>query len=481
MKMKSIMKSNCWLIYWMMLASIALCFGSCKDDAQNGADMQPFDPSKPVVISDFAPKSGGAGQRLVIYGKNFGNDPNIVNVYIGGEKAILISAKGESLYCMVPQGAYKGTVEVRVGGEENPVTANSETKFDYIRKMVASTLCGYKNEQDDQGWKEGKFSVTAGFRLPAYMKFDPIDTKIMWMAYDQWDNVKGDFYKVNFRDSTVTRHLTRGDGNWDRLRSVEFSPDGQHMIIANDQWGQEVLSTSILSRARNFKDPQKLTISEACNGASFHPNGELYYNSYADGQFFRFDTDLFYKNPGFQPNKINNDLLFLVQDSGWEFRIHIHPTGNYAYIVVINKHYILRTDYSWEKKRFTQPYVVCGSAGEKGWEDGVGTKARLNTPYQGVFVKNPEYAGKEDEYDFYFAEMDNHCIRMLTSESSVTTFAGRGGASTEGGYVDGDLRQEARFDHPTGIAYNEDENAFYICDMFNRRIRKIAFEAMEEE
>ncbi|MNS78638.1 hypothetical protein D3C72_1122590 [compost metagenome] len=65
----------------------------------------------------------------------------------------------------------------------------------------------------------------------------------------------------------------------------------------------------------------------------------------------------------------------------------------------------------------------------------------------------------------------------------MTTFAGRGSSSINAnpyGYVDGDLRQEARFDRPSGIAYNEAEGAFYIGDQSNRRIRKIALEEMDQ-
>jgi hypothetical protein len=49
------------------------------------------------------------------------------------------------------------------------------------------------------------------------------------------------------------------------------------------------------------------------------------------------------------------------------------------------------------------------------------------------------------------------------------------------GYVDGDLREEARFYHPTGLAYNESTNTFYVGDRANRRVRKIAMEEMDEE
>lgn len=30
--------------------------------------------------------------------------------------------------------------------------------------MVVGTLCGYRNNNDDQGWKDGPFETCAGFR-----------------------------------------------------------------------------------------------------------------------------------------------------------------------------------------------------------------------------------------------------------------------------------------------------------------------------
>lgn len=90
--------------------------------------------------------------------------------------------------------------------------------------------------------------------------------------------------------------------------------------------------------------------------------------------------------------------MFTVQDKEWEFNIIIHPTGNYAYLMVINKHYILRSDYNGES--FTTPYVVAGSANQNGYVDAVGNLAKFDSAYQGVFVKNDNYKGEIDEYDF---------------------------------------------------------------------------------
>lgn len=479
---KQLLKGNDWSKHILLWAFIALSMSvwSCKDETKGTQGAIPFDPSQPVVVSDFLPKSGGMGQRLVIYGKNFGNDKNDVQVFIGGKEAVVISTQGESIYCMVPRQAFNGEIEVRVGGE-NKVIGKSAVAFDYERKMVVSTLLGYRNQRGDEPWRDGKFKdpdqnkMASGFWEPSFFKFDPANPKHLWVTFDGNNGL----YLVNFEDSTVTKKRS----DFDRPRSVDFTIDHKYMIIAEDRGGENDRATYRLSRAKNWTDLEVITRYKQCNGASIHPvNGEMYFNSYEKGQFFRFDLNKYFAEGLGDKDYVP---LFVVHDPSWEYKIMIHPTGNYAYINVINQHYILRVDYNWEKKRFNQPYLVCGQLRAEGYEDGVGSSVRLRNPYQGVFVKNPEYeaAGKTDIYDFYFTDQMNHAIRKLTPEGSVTTFAGRGSSSLNPnpwGYVNGDLREEARFDRPSGIAYNEAEKAFYIGDQANRRIRKIALEEMEE-
>ena len=465
----------------LILAFASIGFYGCQSDDQEEMAYPPFDSSKPIEVSGFNPESGGAGQRLVIYGKNFGTDPSMVSVLVGGKEAKVISVNGESLYCLVPKQAFDGDIEVRIGGRDKEVIAYADTAFDYQRKKVASTLIGYKNDRGDEPWKDGKFKsddqieMASGFKNASFMKFDPLNPKHLWVTFD----FNNGLYLINFADSTVTKKRS----DFDRPRSIDFTNDGQYMIIAEDRGGENDRATYRLSRDKDWQDREILTKYRNCNGASVHPvNGELYFNSYEKGQFFRFDLNKYFEE-GLGDK--DYEQLFVVQDPGWEYKIFIHPSGNYAYIVIINKHYILRVDYNWEKERFNQPYLVCGKLGSAGYQDGVGSSVRLDTPYQGVFVKNDEYveAGKKDEYDFYFTEQYNHDIRKLTPAGSVTTFAGRGSSSINPdpyGYVNGDLREEARFDQPTGIAYDEEEGAFYVGDKENHRIRKIALEGEDE-
>ena len=132
-KMKKVLKE--WR--WILLALFTICICSCKDD--DNVETGAFDPSKPVAISDFTPKEGGAYQKLLIYGENFGTDVSKVKVKIGGKDAIVINVKSTYVYCFVPSGAFSGEIEITVGEGENAVTTTASTTFSYEKKM--STAC----------------------------------------------------------------------------------------------------------------------------------------------------------------------------------------------------------------------------------------------------------------------------------------------------------------------------------------------------
>ena len=500
MKKNKIMKDN-WRICWVALLLVALCFGSCGDDNNNEGDASniAFNPNNPVQVSGINPTTGGFGQRLVIYGENFGNDPSIVNVLVGGKKAIVINVKSESIYCLVPSQAYSGEVEVQITNGDAPVvSAVAEVKFEYVRKQLVSTLCGSRRDDGGYDTKDGPFNDCGAFGSPNWMEFDPKYPHLLYVAADRGagdeNEGNGDMRILDLKNRYVGTALTEGDmGGTNRGRALAFF-DENHMAVAVDQ-GDELRAT-VYGFTRNKEAPQDddhnyrmwgnrvaLVNFKSSNTVAFHPvDGDMYFNSYDKGQFFRVDRqqiqDIF---DGVRTTPADKEVLFQM-DNGWEYNIRIHPTGNYAYIVSINKHYIQRTNYYWASKRFVTPFVVAGTAERADYIDGIGTSARLRTPNQGVFVKNPEYAGQEDEYDFILCDKMNQCIRKITPQGKVSTFAGRGSASLNDnpwGYVDGDLRQDARFDRPKGIAYDEANDTYYIGDGSNRRIRKIAYEGEE--
>ena len=90
-----------------------------------------------------------------------------------------------------------------------------------------------------------------------------------------------------------------------------------------------------------------------------------------------------------------------------------------------------------------------------------------------VLVAKPQQGCFDDDDNFYVCDQSNNLIRKVEPSGQVTTFAGR---QYEWGWADGDLRKEARFDRPHGIAYNKHTGEFYIADKNNKRIRIITKE-----
>ncbi len=485
---------------WLGVMMTLLCgFAvSCSDDETDSSASVPFDPSKPVVISGFTPESGGYQEQIIVKGQNFGNDKSRVTLTIGGKKAVLVNVHSDKLYGIVPAQAFSGEVCITITDDNGrEYTATAEKKFGYEAQTVVGTLCGYQNDNDSQGERWGSFDICSGFNSEGCMAFDPLYPNRLYICYDGAQKIA--MLDLEKRESTLLMSANKFGNR--RLRNIDFAENGKYMLVSTDRDdnGQKSTSVWIVTRSSDgtFSDrssTQPLVAYKQCNGVAVHPvNGEVYFNSYENGQLFRMELEDYFN--ALVPDPETGEAkgwtgylddgafseIFKIQDPSYEFQLTIHPSGNYAYITVINRDYILRTDYNWSKKEFTTPYVVVGSNGSPGWVDAVGTNARVHRPYQGVFVKNPQYVaeGRDDVYDYYFSDCLNFCVRYITPEGLVRTYAGRA-PSTNGniwGTEDGGLRTAARFRDVTGIAYDEKTNMFYVLDHNNRRVRTIGKES----
>jgi sugar lactone lactonase YvrE len=104
--------------------------------------------------------------------------------------------------------------------------------------------------------------------------------------------------------------------------------------------------------------------------------------------------------------------------------------------------------------------TVSGIAGSTGSADGAGGNARFNGPRAMAI----DSAGA-----IYVADTFNHVIRKISPSGEVTTIAGAAGSS---GAADGN-GGSARFNSPAGIAVDA-HGIVYVGDMQNHAIRKIA-------
>lgn len=103
--------------------------------------------------------------------------------------------------------------------------------------------------------------------------------------------------------------------------------------------------------------------------------------------------------------------------------------------------------------------MLAGAPGAAGDADGVGAAARFNTPVD---------VAADGAGNVYVADANNHTIRRIAPDGTVTTLAGN---SRELGYTDG-LGAAARFAIPAGIAVDEAGN-IYVADQGASTIRKV--------
>ncbi|GAA3185918.1 MULTISPECIES: RICIN domain-containing protein [Streptomyces] len=98
-----------------------------------------------------------------------------------------------------------------------------------------------------------------------------------------------------------------------------------------------------------------------------------------------------------------------------------------------------------------------GSAGD----GGPAASAQLNRPYA---------VALDGEGAVYIADCDNHRVRKVAADGTITTVAGTGTAGFKG---DDGLATAAQLNHPREVAVDS-EGAVYIGDVDNQRVRKVA-------
>ena len=102
--------------------------------------------------------------------------------------------------------------------------------------------------------------------------------------------------------------------------------------------------------------------------------------------------------------------------------------------------------------------TLAGLAGASGSNDGTGSAARFNAPF-GI-ARGPDG-------DLYVSDSLNHLIRRVTPAGVVSTYAG-----STGGFTDG-TPSVARFTQPRGVAVAANGEVF-VADYGNLRVRRIA-------
>jgi len=445
-----------------VLFSLGACvLSSCKEKN----DALDYDPNKPSVFNDYSPKQGAVRTRLYIQGENFGTDISKIHVYIGEKALKVIGSNGSEIYCMVPRRTTSGEVRVVIEGNQTTDYTFAEP-FVYTSTITVGTLVGNVDELGKSSIVNGTFEE-AGFDLPTWLLYEPEENSLFVVEKEKAVR------KVDLNERMVSTLITNGQAAFRRIQTATLSPSNDTLFIVDDHGQNNDTKPAIAYtlRSENYRRVYPYVYARTSYSCASHPiDNVMFFNTHWGGGIQKAFIDPLTK-------ELTSKELFKTSSANVHPNIFFHPSGNFAYLMVGNV--IWKTMYNWTTQELEPAVVFAGQYNVKGDIDAIGTSARFGLLNQGVFVKNPKYTGQGDEYDFYVCDIDNHSVRTISPTGEVATFAGKGSPSSDGkkeGYIDGDLRKEARFNKPNGIAYDAENQIFYISEEGNKRIRTIGIE-----
>lgn len=497
--MKRLFKSYLWMVLMGSLAWV-----SCSDKEVGGTAGTSFDPSQPIVISDFYPDSGGIATPMIITGKNFGNDTTGLSLWYvdedgGRHRGGLVSSNGEKLYCYVPAGlTYKRNIKLEVTRANGTDTIKGEGSrdFKYITQTAVTTIVGTKTN-DAHATKIDKL-LTSNLSAPGYLCVDN-DNNIFIVQHRFDDSFKanGSNSFIECRDEkneNVGGMVLKADLKRDQLSILQVNSktdekinapaystlDGYEGVYVPDDNGRKyyslLKSQGYAVHKQQFINPNGYANLDESNWKYcfvINKNDQMIYSVMFKGQLIRINpktrkAELLLKRVGKDGPK---------GSGGSDAFCTFSPTQpNRLFISFTDAHQIWYVDVDQlsDKDSLTyagEPYAGISSFGTvnvtegKGWEDGALKNAKFCYPRQMTFTKD----GK-----LYIADSGNQCIRMIDTtlgkNARVTTPIG---VPQSPGFNDGGV-ELAKFNWPTGVAVSADGSTVYVADSKNQVIRELS-------
>jgi len=417
-----------------------MCLVNCTDK-EEGVGV-PYDPSKPIELTSFHPDSGGVASKIILDGKNFGNDASKIRIWFNQKQGRVVGSTGDRMYAIVPR-MPGDTCRVSVVVGDDSVTYTQP--FYYHISVSVSTLTG--NGTADPT----KFGTLAESQFQAWFLAADLEGNVFATINDQGS--RNGVVRIN-EEENICEAKVQGDAWNVKGPAVDLSTG--ILLGANDNQREVYYyfnpAEAWLPRIKSFawKEGTDIPNDPWHKAMPTCPANGMVYVRYYNGHIVKLD-----------PTTNIAETVFKT-DQGECFGAAFHPKEpTKLYMVFANDAqsyangiYIFDVE-TLEMKRISGPTA-------NGFRDGEVSVSQFSYPMQSQF---------DEDGNLYIVDRDNHCIRRLTTEGRVETVLGIPGKS---GYVDGG-KDDALFNAPRGIAILPD-GTIYICDTGNARIRKLAIE-----
>lgn len=446
------MKNWRWLMSSMILG---LLLSSCKDDENASRD---YNPNEEVVLTGFHPTKGPLASQVILEGKNFGNNKDIVKVFFNEKEANVVSAAGDKILVLAPRlPGEECVIKVQVGEQEHVY----KDIFDYVIQTNVTTLVGGTrsdaNPKKTVSLSEAQF--TQNIERP--------------LAIDEEKNIYFDV-KVKKDDANFDCYIMNEEAN--QIKWLETSGYGLNnpIVAYNPLRGACYKMRANSGSHEYFYYDQKMGLAKV-------EEGKITWNvnpTSADGWGAWNDKQTWVMNPEdgkFYTRNTKGEILRFDPATGIGEVLNPYPNGvgpvgisSGVIFDVFNKDIIY---FSIENAHSIYKHVL--STGEctllAGKEK---TGGYMDGPFANARFSAPEQICMDSEGDIYVADRDNHCIRKLTmSTGYVSTVAG---IPQKSGYQNG-TSEVALLNKPVGLVIDS-EDIMYIGDSENAAIRRLAIE-----
>lgn len=441
--------SGAILLFLFCVIGFVSCDNEYKDPVK---DIYPPTEGVETTIASYFPDSGGVATKIILYGDNFGTDTSYLKVTVNGNNARIVGSDGKSLMAVVPARADTGLVKLYVGKGANIKTFTYPIEFKYQFKRNVTTEFGQNGQE---GIVDGAFLNESKLRRPWFVLTDNDGTIF---SIDEGRGINKDgALRMAYEGVVKTLKLNFG-GPFQSPTAMAFSPNQDTLFLVNSLWDGNSMNTdaavAIFLRETGFTEVKGYVRAyrTRCTAVAVHPtNGDLFFNSQHNGEIYKYN-----KKTGAQESQ------FQLNGTDTELRMVFSRDGKTVYIVVRNKHCVYKADYNETTRKLENPRLWLGEWNTKDFKDGMTVNARFN---------NPGQPAEDDKGNLYIPDKDNHCIRMVTPEGVVSTYAGIPKAS---GYLNGDPF-EAKFNAPECVCFAPNM-AMYVSDRGNHVVRRILVE-----
>lgn len=423
-------KITCLLVFFIGVSY------SCKEDYTYSVptfDNTPFDPNKPVEVTEIIPDSGGYKTPFVIKGSNFGNDLSKIKVTFNGDReAILVSTNGETLYGIMPkQEDGFNEVSVIVNGKES----KSPENFRYVKMEQVSTVAGKSGVggYTDGSLIDSRFGKISGVSAVVgnnLIVCEGDDGRVRMVSIDD-NKVSTLFSGFKLGQPAVTKDRTR-------VYVIQtVSPHAVYYFSRENSWNSKRLTSSLANVSGQI---------HSC--ALDNEEKYLYFRDHT-GKFGRIEI----ANPQnveiLNPNcgKVDKEVSYLA----------FNPVENCFYLSLQNAQGIYKISHDGQT---VEDYAGFNSIGGK---DGPRLEATLRNPAGLTFDKSG---------NLYFCDSQGYTLRKISRiDGMLTTIVGQ---YQKSGGVDG-LPLESTFNYPYVVCMDDEEN-FFIGERWGCVVRKFAVE-----